>query len=286
MTDLPLPLVSTDWLAAHLGDPDVAVIDASWRMPGAGDARDDYLARHIPGAVFFAIDEIAERETSLPHMLARPEVFEAAVGAMGIGNASRVVVYDDQGLFSAARVWWTFRAMGHRAVAVLDGGLPKWLAEGRAVTPEVPAPRRAVFAAAPDRGLVAAHGEVRAGLASAALVLDARPAARFSGAAAEPRPGLRRGHMPGAANVPASAVIGPDGRLKAAAELKKIFEAAGLRPGRPVITSCGSGVTAAILSLGLDALGHRPCALYDGSWAEWGRDDNSSQEFPVEAGAD
>lgn len=286
MADLPLPLAPTDWLAAHLGEPDVAVIDASWRMPGAGEARDDYLRRHIPGAVFFAIDEIAERQTSLPHMLAPPEVFEAAVGAMGIGNSTRVVVYDDQGLFSAARVWWTFRAMGCRAVAVLDGGLPKWLAEGRAVTAEVPSPRRAVFRAAPDRSLVAAHREVRAGLAGAALVLDARPEPRFSGAAAEPRAGLRRGHMPGAANLPASAVVGPDGRLKPAWDLKELFEAAGLRPGRPVITSCGSGVTAAILSLGLDALGHRPCALYDGSWAEWGRDDNSSEEFPVEAGAD
>lgn len=285
MAELPLPLASTDWLAAHLGEPDVAIIDASWRMPGAGDARDDYEKRHIPGAAFFPIDDIAEKETSLPHMLARPEVFEAAVGAMGIGNVSRVVVYDDQGLFSAARVWWNFRAMGHSAVAVLDGGLPKWLAEGRTVTAEIPAPRRAAFAAAPDRGVIAAHGQVRAGLAGGALVLDARPAPRFSGAAAEPRPGLRRGHMPGAANVPASAVIGPDGRLKNASGLKEIFEAAGLRYGRPVITSCGSGVTAAILSLALDALGHEPCALYDGSWAEWGREENASQEFPVEAGA-
>lgn len=283
--DFAAPLVSTDWLAAQLGDAHLAIVDASWRMPGSGDARDDYLRRHIPGAVFFAIDEIAEKETSLPHMLAKPEVFEAAVGAMGVGNASRVVVYDDQGIFSAARVWWNFRAMGHRAVAVLDGGLPKWLAEGRAVTADIATPMRAAFAAAPDRGLVSAHGQVRAALAGEALVLDARPAPRFAGEAAEPRPGLRRGHMPGAANVPASAVIGPDGCLKQSPALKEIFEAAGLRPGRSVITSCGSGVTAAILSLALDALGHRPSALYDGSWAEWGRGDNSSEEFPVEAGA-
>jgi len=307
--DLPKPLLSTDWLAANLGSPDLVVIDASWRMPparrrededspvgargdlalsafadgGTGDAYADYLKRHIPGAAFFPIDEIADRTTALPHMLAPAEAFEKAVGAMGVGNRSRVVVYDDQGLFSAARVWWTFRTMGHLEVAVLDGGLPKWIAEGRPVTAEIPRPAMQKFHAAFDPGRLADHRRVQTALAGDALVLDARPEARFRGAEAEPRPGLRRGHMPGAVSVPASSVMTPDGRLKPPAELRRIFEAAGL-DGRPVIATCGSGITAAILALALETLGRRPAALYDGSWAEWGSIGNDPEEFPVEAG--
>lgn len=281
--DMPTPLVSTDWLAAHLGAPDVVVIDASWRMPGSGDAHADYLKRHIPGAAFFPIDEIADRATSLPHMLAPAGVFEKAVGAMGVGNRSRVVVYDDQGLFSAARVWWTFRTMGHLEVAVLDGGLPKWIAEGRLVTADIPRLAMQKFHAAVDPGRLADHRRVKTALAGDALVLDARPEPRFRGAEPEPRPGLRRGHMPGAVNLPASSVMTADGRMKPPAALREIFEAAGLDE-RAVITTCGSGITAAILALAIETLGRRPSALYDGSWAEWGREGNDPEEFPVEAG--
>lgn len=283
--DLPTPLVSTDWLAAHLGADDLVVIDASWRMPGKGDAREDYVKRHIPGAVFFPIDEIADRATPLPHMLPSPEAFEEAVGALGICEKDRVVVYDDQGLFSAARVWWTLRAMGAQNVAVLDGGLPKWLAEGRAVSDAPPSPRAKCFSSSFAAHRVADSRRIKAAITSGAeTVLDARPAGRFSGAEAEPRAGLRSGHMPCARSVPSGSLLGPDGRLKPREELRAIFDAAGVSVERPVITTCGSGVTAAIISLALETLGHGPHALYDGSWAEWGLEGNNPEDFPVEAG--
>jgi thiosulfate/3-mercaptopyruvate sulfurtransferase len=279
-------LVSAPWALQHAGAPDLRIIDASWRLPGGGDARLDYLKRHIPGAVFFPIDEIADRSSDLPHMLPAPADFEQAMGSHGIRETDRVVVYDDQGLFSAARVWWTLKSMGHGEVAVLDGGLEAWIAAGGATTDIVPAHPPQTYRARFDRGRVATHDDVRAALADGtAIVLDARPAGRFSGKDQEPRPGLRPGAMPGASNVPASSLIGADGRLKPPLELKRTLEAAGALSGVSVITTCGSGVTAAILSLALEALGRSPSRLYDGSWAEWGRLANNPEAFPVVGGA-
>lgn len=281
---LPTPLASTQWLADNIGAPNLVVIDASWRMPGEGDAYTDYRERHIPGAVFFAIDDVADRATSLPHMLAPTDVFERAVDKMGVSNESRIVVYDDQGLFSSARVWWNFLAMGHSQVAVLDGGLPRWISDGRPVSSDPVNPAPGAFKAAPRPDIVADHQRVRSALAGGACILDARPDARFRGAAPEPRRNLRSGHMPGSRNVPSSSLFDAGGLLKTPDELSKIFHAADLAPGRQAITSCGSGITAAILILALETLGHRPYALYDGSWAEWGREENDPEEFPVEAG--
>lgn len=280
--NLPSPLVETAWLARHLGEPDIAVVDASWRLPGQGHAREDYDRRHIPGAVFFDIDEISDRSTSLPHMLPSPEDFARAVEALGISSGDRVVVYDDAGLFSAARAWWTFRVMGHEAVAVLNGGLPKWIAEGRVLTDAPTRARRGAFQARLRPELVRDAAAVRAALADgSALVLDARPPGRFEGRDPEPRPGLRRGHMPGARNLPASEIVNADGTVKPPEALAALFEARGATPDRPVITSCGSGVTAAILSLALARLGREAHGLYDGSWAEWGAADNDPALFPV-----
>ncbi|HXI86066.1 MAG TPA: sulfurtransferase, partial [Parvularculaceae bacterium] len=226
MTDLPTPLVSTEWLAAHLGEKDLAIIDGSWRLPGSGHAIDDYKKRHIADAVFFDIDAVADKSTDLPHMLPSPETFSKAVGAMGISREARVVVYDDQGLFSAARVWWTFKAMGHEKVAVLNGGLKKWLAENRPVTDEVSKPKAAAYRAARVSARVADAAALRDALKEGACVLDARPAGRFDGKDPEPRPGLRCGHMPGASNVPAGSLIAPDGTMKPREELMHALAAA------------------------------------------------------------
>ncbi len=275
------PLVSTEWLADYLGASDLKIIDGSWRMPGAGDARDNYDAQHIPGAVFFDIDAIADKSTDLPHMLPPASQFEEAAGALGIAAHDRVVVYDEKGIFSAARVWWTFSAMGHETVAVLDGGLPKWLREGRPVTRDPAIPVRTIYNARPQPELCAVADDVRAALAEGVRVLDARPAERFIGAVGEPRPGLRSGHMPGAANVPFTSLLTPDGALKSTADLTRIFAESGVNPGSRVITSCGSGVTAAVLSLALEVIGARRHALYDGSWAEWGKEENDDDLFPV-----
>ena len=279
------PLISTEWLADHLEADDVKIVDASWRMPGEGDARDDHLQRRIPGAVFFDIDAVADRRTNLPHMLASVVQFENAVGALGIGAKDRVVVYDDRGLFSAARVWWNFRAMGHQDVAVLDGGLPKWRAEDRPLADGEEAPSGASYHAVPNVALVASAEDVRAMIASGEPnIVDARPAARFAGEAPEPREGLRRGHMPGAASLPFSELLGDDGRLLPAEALTALFKARGVDAGAPVVTSCGSGVTAAILSLALHVIGCRDSALYDGAWAEWGDETRDPKRYPVVAG--
>lgn len=265
-------LVSTSWLADHLSAPDIRVIDATWRLPGqGGDPRADYDAAHIPEARFFDIDEISDTSSPLPHMLPPVEKFVSRVRAMGIGDGHRVVVYDQDGLFSAARVWWMFRVFGHADVAVLDGGLKKWIAEGREVDDMPPVMRDRHFTGRKDASLVRDVTQVAAALKlGEEQLVDARSPSRFRGDEPEPREGLRAGHMPGALNVHYSTLLNADGTMKPAEEVKAIFEAAGVDMNCPIVTTCGSGVTAAILSLALARIGHRKSALYDGSWSEWG----------------
>jgi thiosulfate/3-mercaptopyruvate sulfurtransferase len=273
------PLVSTDWLADRLGADDIAVLDASWHMPAANrDPAAEFRDAHIAGAVFFDIDGVADRSSGLPHMLPEPEVFAEAVGALGVGDETTVVAYDVGGLIASARLWWTLRAMGHDRVVVLDGGLAKWRAEGRPIArgDAFTRPKRFTPDRRPElvRDFEAMRRTIDEG-ASGAHVLDARPAPRFSGEVAEPRPGLACGHMPGAKNLPSSALVDAEGRLKSAEALMVAFNGVGLDDqaldnGAPVTTSCGSGVTACILALGLARLGRWDVAVYDGSWTEWG----------------
>lgn len=279
-TDDPKTLVSTAWLAAHLKDPDLRVIDASWYLPDAGrDAKAEYQAAHIPGARFFDIDEITDSRSNLPHMAPPPEKFVARMRAMGIGDGHQVVVYDGAGLFSAARVWWTFRLMGKTDIAVLDGGFPKWQAEGRDVEDMPPVLRDRHMTVSRQNHLVKDVTQVaHAAKLGEAEIIDARGAPRFKGEAPEPRPGLRLGHIPGAKNVPFSTLLNPDGTMKSLDGLRAAFEGAGVNLSKPAITTCGSGVTAAVLSLALERLGHRNHALYDGSWAEWGMYDDLAVE--------
>ena len=274
--DDPRTLVSTDWLAAHLRDPDLRILDASWYLPDAGrDAKAEYAAAHIPGARFFDIDEISDQRSNLPHMAPPPEKFVSRMRAMGVGDGHQVVIYDGAGLFSAARVWWTFRLMGKMDVAVLDGGFPKWRAEGREIEDMPPVMRDRHMTVSRQNQLVKDVTQVaHAAKLGEAEILDARSAARFRGEASEPRPGLRSGHIPGSKNIPFSEVLNPDGTMKPPAALKAVLEGAGVDLRKPAITTCGSGVTAAILSLALERIGHRNHALYDGSWAEWGMYDD------------
>lgn len=278
--DDPRTLVSTGWLAQHLADPDLRLLDASWHMPGSGrDARAEYEAAHLPGARFFDIDAISDQRSALPHMAPPPEKFISRMRAMGVGDGHQVVVYDSAGLFSAARVWWTFRLMGKTDVAVLDGGLPKWQAEGRSVEDLPPVLRDRHMTVSRQNHLVRDVTQVaHAAKLGEAEIVDARAPARFRGEVPEPRPGLRAGHIPGSKNLPFGALLHPDGTMKAPPALKAAFEAAGVDLARPVITTCGSGVTAAILSLALERIGHRNHALYDGSWAEWGMYDDLKVE--------
>jgi thiosulfate/3-mercaptopyruvate sulfurtransferase len=274
MTD---PLVSTAWLADRLDDEIVVVLDASWHMPTAGrDAGAEYAERHIPGAMLFDIDRISDHDSPLPHMLPSPSDFAVAARRLGISDASTVVAYDSVGLFSAPRAWWMFRAMGHSAVFVLDGGLPRWIAEGRPLETGWRSPEHGDFKSRPKRDLIRDLGEVTAALLDPRLqVVDARPAPRFQGGAPEPRPGLRSGHMPGASNLPFVDLIDGDA-LATEARLRAVFQAAGIDTAKPAIATCGSGVSAAVIALALARLGHGDAAIYDGSWSEWGARDDTA----------
>jgi thiosulfate/3-mercaptopyruvate sulfurtransferase len=280
--DDPKTLVSTDWLAGHLKDPDLRVLDASWYMPDAGrDPRAEYDAAHIPGARFFDIDEISDHRSELPHMVPPVEKFMARMRAMGVGDGHQVVVYDSAGLFSAARVWWLFRLMGKTEVAVLDGGLPKWRAEGRPVEDMPPVIRDRHMTVQRQNHMVRDVTQVaRAAKLHDHEIIDARPAERFRGDGPEPRAGLRAGHIPGSRNLPFAAVLNDDGTMKDAEALTAAFAAAGVDLTKPAITTCGSGVTAAILSLALERIGKTDHAVYDGSWSEWGMYD----DLPIATG--
>lgn len=277
------PLVSTAWLAERLGAPDLQVIDATWYMPAEGrDGGAEYVQAHIPGAVFFDIDALADHTTDLPHMLLTPEAFARAAGGLGLRREATVVVYDAHGIFSAPRVWWNLRIMGFPSVFVLDGGLKAWRAEDRPLETgaATPVETRLKPAFHPDR--VRNLADVRAVVADrSAQIVDARAANRFRGEAPEPRVGLRAGHMPGACNVPWNSLVTADGTLKAAGELKATFEASGVDLTAPIITTCGSGVSAAVLALALARLGRDEVPIYDGSWTEWG----GRSDTPVATGA-
>ncbi len=278
------PTVSADWLVSHLNAPDVRVLDCTYFMPGSPrTGRQVYDAHHIPGARFFDIDDIADTDSPLPHMLPAPEKFSSRVRRMGLGDGHRVICYDQNGFLASARVWWMFRVMGHGDVAVLDGGFEAWRAAGGGVEdlpPHFIADRH--FTVRPRRDLVRDLEQMRQAVnAGGAQIVDARSAGRFRGEAPEPRPGLRGGHMPGSFNVPYGEVLTADGRMKPEADIREAFEKAGVDLSKPIVNSCGSGVTAAILALAQSVAGHDGAAVYDGSWTEWGAE---KAETPVVTG--
>ncbi|QDY69900.1 3-mercaptopyruvate sulfurtransferase [Qingshengfaniella alkalisoli] len=285
MNDDPNTLVSAGWLASKIGDGRLRIIDASWYLPTQRrDTFDEFMQRHIPGAVFFDIDAVSDPNADSPHMAPSPEIFADYLRAASIDKGDQVVVYDSSGLFSAARVWWLFRLMGHESVGVLDGGLPAWIAAGQPVEsgePSTASTATATSGIVPSR--VADMQKVAEAIKDRSHeILDARPPNRFRGDEPEPRPGLRAGHMPGAKNVFFRNLLNDDGTMKTEGALRKVFSEAGADLSRPVITTCGSGVTAAIISLALERIGKSDYALYDGSWSEWGMHD----ELPIATGAE
>lgn len=284
MQDDPTTLVSTDWLAAHLDDPDLRILDASWYLPAMErDPKAEYDAAHIPGARFFDNDDISDQRSDLPHMAPPVEKFMSRLRGMGVGDGHQVVIYDGMGIFSAPRVWWLFRLMGQDNVAVLDGGLPKWQAEGHKTEDMPPVVRDRHMTVRRQNHIIKDVTQVSAASKLGdTTILDARPAPRFKGEADEPRQGLRKGHIPGARNLPFSDLLTDSGTFKPIADLNAAFSARGIDKKTPVITTCGSGVSAAILNLALEITGHRNHALYDGSWAEWG----AFPTLPVATGAE
>ena len=270
--------VDADWLERRLGKPGVSVVDASWYLPAQQrNAQDEYRAAHIPGAVFLDQYAVSDPDSPLPHTLATPQHFAKFVGALGISAEDTVVVYDGPGFFSAPRAWWMFRVMGASEVYVLESGLDRWKASGRPVTAEPTKVAPCVFNAVFDEGRVVGLAAMRATVDAGVQIADARPAGRFAGTDPEPRAGVRSGHMPGARNVPATA-LSENGELLSASRLRDVIEGAGIDLSKPVVTSCGSGITAAVVTLALETLGHSDNRLYDGSWTEWG----SQADTPVE----
>ena len=272
MSDDPRTLVSTEWLAVHMKDPDLRVLDASWYLPDAGrNPRAEYDAAHIPGARFFDIDEISDARSDLPHMAPPAEKFMSRMRKLGVGDGHQIVVYDGAGLLSAARVWWLFRLMGHRDVAVLDGGFPKWQAEGRAIEDMPPVVKDRHLTVRFQNHLVRDVTQVsQASKLGTTQIVDARAAERFRGDAPEPREGLRAGHIPQSRSVPFTTLLNDDKTMKSPDAARAVFQDAGIDPEKPVITTCGSGITAAVLALALERIGNDSWSLYDGSWAEWG----------------
>ncbi len=275
------PLVSTEWLASRINAPDVRVADASWYLPQAQrDPRAEYAAAHIPRAVFFDIDDLSDEKNPLPHMLAPATKFASRMRKLGLGDGNLIVVYDSAGVYSSPRAWWMLRAMGHEDVVVLDGGLPKWRSEGRALEDMSAQPFARHFTARPNHALIRDFSQVKANLErKEAQIIDARGIPRFRAIEPEPRAGVRGGHIPGSLNVPYTELTHPNGTLKSKDDLLKVFAAHGVDLAKPAVTSCGSGITAAIVLLALTVAGARDVALYDGSWAEWGASD-----APVETG--
>jgi thiosulfate/3-mercaptopyruvate sulfurtransferase len=271
--DDPKTLVSTNWLKQNLKQPDLRVLDTSWHLPTENrDPVSEFALGHIPTARFFDIDDISDHRSALPHMVPPVEKFMSRVRALGVGDGHQIVVYDSKGLFSAARVWWLFRMMGHSTIAVLDGGLPKWIADGNPVDKAKPVIRDRHMTVQPQPHMV--RDVTQVAYASKLLdheIIDARAAARFRGEAPEPRQGLRAGHIPGSKNLPFTQLLNGDHTMKTTAEMADEFQKAGVNLSKPVITTCGSGVTAAVLSLALERMGKIDHALYDGSWTEWGQ---------------
>ena len=276
------PIVSTEWLAERLDAPDIRVADASWYLPQAErNARQEYDSAHIPGAVFFDIDDLSDDKSPLPHMLAPAPKFASRMRRLGLGDGNTIVVYDGAGIYSSPRAWWMLRAMGHEDVFVLDGGLPKWKREGRPIEDLPPRPFPRHFTPRPNNAIVRDFAQVaHCRDTQSALIVDARSSSRFLGKEEEPRPGVRPGHIPGALNIPYTELTGSDGILKPVAELRDVFGTHGVNPASPIITTCGSGITAATLMLALTAAGATHVALYDGSWADWG----ARRDAPIETG--